>query len=475
MPSALVVVFGSRGDTEPLIALTTTLLATGTLHHVHLCLQGHHRHLVPNDSRITPHELPINPAATNNIFYWQNLRDTIVAYFTRDYDPIRSQRKSIAEMIARGGVPMLPFLNTIAQQETPDIIITTTLAGPIGSTLAEPLAVPIVLVNLQPNSPTTRYPSYMSGMQHALAAAKEIVERREEVASLRDTEYVQDLDNISSYDSQDDLHLPSLATLNSFRNSINLPQWNMDNVRAILHGTQPGAHVINSYSTQLVPKAPDWSPRTHLVPPMADDYIPNGWNAEEACPNLAAYLADGSKPFCISFGSMNVDGHSASVSHELLHALRAYGLDRVVLLKGAADLGAHCLSSWDSELRTWAEEHVFMCDEQPQYAWLLPKCSAILCHGGAGTTFAALRAGLPVAVSPVLCDQFLWGEIVKRRGLGAVVEPRLKEAKSERFQAAFELLFSSQVRERVAAFREVELDRESGCALAAEIIASVLQ
>ena len=32
------------------------------------------------------------------------------------------------------------------------------------------------------------------------------------------------------------------------------------------------------------------------------------------------------------------------------------------------------------------------------HSWLLPQCSAAIHHGGAGTTAAALRAGLPTLV-----------------------------------------------------------------------------
>jgi sterol 3beta-glucosyltransferase len=40
--------------------------------------------------------------------------------------------------------------------------------------------------------------------------------------------------------------------------------------------------------------------------------------------------------------------------------------------------------------------------------WLLRQCSAVVHHGGAGTAAAALRAGLPSVISPLLFDQHLW-------------------------------------------------------------------
>mmetsp|Transcript_47330 Transcript_47330/g.110476 ORF Transcript_47330/g.110476 Transcript_47330/m.110476 type:complete len:603 (+) Transcript_47330:239-2047(+) len=50
--------------------------------------------------------------------------------------------------------------------------------------------------------------------------------------------------------------------------------------------------------------------------------------------------------------------------------------------------------------------------------WLLPQVSAVVHHGGAGTTAAGLRAGKPTLVCPFFGDQFFWGEQVRRAGVG---------------------------------------------------------
>jgi sterol 3beta-glucosyltransferase len=39
-------------------------------------------------------------------------------------------------------------------------------------------------------------------------------------------------------------------------------------------------------------------------------------------------------------------------------------------------------------------------------------------HGGAGTTTAAARAGVPQVVLPYILDQFYWAHRVERLGLG---------------------------------------------------------
>ena len=53
------------------------------------------------------------------------------------------------------------------------------------------------------------------------------------------------------------------------------------------------------------------------------------------------------------------------------------------------------------------------------YAAALPNCRAFVHHGGAGTTNAGLRAGLPTLILWTLPDQAAWGARVKRLKVGA--------------------------------------------------------
>ena len=49
---------------------------------------------------------------------------------------------------------------------------------------------------------------------------------------------------------------------------------------------------------------------------------------------------------------------------------------------------------------------------------LFRHCSAVVHHGGSGTTAAAARAGLPQLVCPFMWDQFSWAQVVEWKGLG---------------------------------------------------------
>jgi UDP:flavonoid glycosyltransferase YjiC (YdhE family) len=54
---------------------------------------------------------------------------------------------------------------------------------------------------------------------------------------------------------------------------------------------------------------------------------------------------------------------------------------------------------------------------------LLPRCAAVVSHGGAGTMLAALGCGLPVLTIPQGADQYLNAEICAGRGVGRTLLP----------------------------------------------------
>jgi UDP:flavonoid glycosyltransferase YjiC (YdhE family) len=56
-------------------------------------------------------------------------------------------------------------------------------------------------------------------------------------------------------------------------------------------------------------------------------------------------------------------------------------------------------------------------------AELLPACSAVVHHGGAGTTFGSLAHGLPQVVVPQGADNFVHGAMLERAGVGRVLLP----------------------------------------------------
>ncbi|WP_420452191.1 glycosyltransferase [Ilumatobacter sp.] len=54
---------------------------------------------------------------------------------------------------------------------------------------------------------------------------------------------------------------------------------------------------------------------------------------------------------------------------------------------------------------------------------VLAEADLVVCHGGSGTTFGALAAGLPVVITPMFADQHANGAAVEAAGAGLTVTP----------------------------------------------------
>jgi sterol 3beta-glucosyltransferase len=74
------------------------------------------------------------------------------------------------------------------------------------------------------------------------------------------------------------------------------------------------------------------------------------------------------------------------------------------------------LSGWSTVTNESSNEILYL-DAVP-HQWLLPRCKIIIHHGGAGTTSAGLRAGIPNIVIPFTADQPFWGGRVHAVGAG---------------------------------------------------------
>jgi UDP:flavonoid glycosyltransferase YjiC (YdhE family) len=63
---------------------------------------------------------------------------------------------------------------------------------------------------------------------------------------------------------------------------------------------------------------------------------------------------------------------------------------------------------------------------------LLPRCSAVICHGGPGTTLSSLALGLPLLILPQGADQYLVGDLVRVSGTGLCLTPQHVNASTVR-------------------------------------------
>jgi UDP:flavonoid glycosyltransferase YjiC (YdhE family) len=154
------------------------------------------------------------------------------------------------------------------------------------------------------------------------------------------------------------------------------------------------------YSSSLVPSPGDW-PANFLVTGYWFLDRPAGWRPPL---ELEAFLAAGDPPVYVGFGSM-MPRDSGRLAETVVGALRGAGV-RGVLLSGWGGLGKRDTS-----------DDLFVVDNVP-HDWLFPQMAAVVHHGGAGTTGAGVRAGVPSLVLPFFADQPFWGRMVARAGAG---------------------------------------------------------
>ncbi|PYI32230.1 sterol 3-beta-glucosyltransferase [Aspergillus indologenus CBS 114.80] len=121
---------------------------------------------------------------------------------------------------------------------------------------------------------------------------------------------------------------------------------------------------------------------------------------------------DGKKIVYIGFGSIVVSDPSA-LTRTVVEAVQKADV-RCILSKGWSDrLGDP--SSAKAEIPLPPE--IFQIQAAP-HDWLFSQIDAAAHHGGAGTTGASLRAGVPTIIKPFFGDQFFFGTRVEDLGVG---------------------------------------------------------
>jgi len=104
--------------------------------------------------------------------------------------------------------------------------------------------------------------------------------------------------------------------------------------------------------------------------------------------------------------------------------------------------------------------------------WLLKRCSVVVHHCGVGTTGAALRSGAPSVPCPVMLDQPFFGSQLANLGVGTTPIPFPELTTDKLCQALRVALSSNKMKERAAAIAD-EIAKEEqvkGTKLAVEVI-----
>jgi UDP:flavonoid glycosyltransferase YjiC (YdhE family) len=212
---------------------------------------------------------------------------------------------------------------------------------------------------------------------------------------------------------------------------------------------------ILGVSPLVVPPPLDWGAhiRTtgywfHTAP---DDYAPS--------PALDAFLNSGDPPVYIGFGSMS-NRDPQGTTRLMIEALRKAGR-RGILHSGWAGLHAKDLPP-----------DVFLLDYAP-HDWLFPRMAAVVHHGGAGTTGAALRAGVPSLVVAHMGDQPYWGRRIHELGAGAAPIRRHALSAARLAESIRVMTRDSALQARAAALGE-RIRAEDGVGTAVHALGEVL-
>jgi sterol 3beta-glucosyltransferase len=191
---------------------------------------------------------------------------------------------------------------------------------------------------------------------------------------------------------------------------------------------RPRTPVLCAWSPSLIPPSADWPPHVFVT----------GWyffdsNQDYSPPEeLQKFLESGKSPVCISFGSM-VHRHHEKIDNMVRESLRRTNNRGIVL------------SGW-SQVKSSSSDQILYLDAVP-HDWLLPRCKMIIHHGGAGTTSAGLRAGIPNIVIPFTADQPFWARRVHVIGAGPHPIP-VKDLSIERLMRALHEASEDSCRER---------------------------
>jgi sterol 3beta-glucosyltransferase len=180
--------------------------------------------------------------------------------------------------------------------------------------------------------------------------------------------------------------------INAMRKELGLPQVNSAGLNSV--------PILNIFSQKVVPRPQDYPPQVietgYWILPPVEDYEPH--------PDLADFLHDEDLPVYIGFGSMPVKNKDELVQM-FGRALSRLGLR-----------GVYC-AGWSDMEGIEVPENIMLVKDVP-HEWLFPRCAMAFHHGGAGTTAASLRAGIPTVILPVLVDQPFWASRVVDLGVG---------------------------------------------------------
>ena len=407
---------GSRGDVQPYIALGKGLAKVGNV--VRLVTHQNFEMLVNS------HGLEFWPVEGNvqDIAQSTEMRQLLErGNFLAIMSQMAKEAQRGALHLAKGG---------LAACRGMDLVLAGIGGLFVGLALAEKLRLPFLQAYYIPFTPTQAYPSFLfpklpSWLGGSLNRLSHHLTRQIMWQAFRSADRLA---------RQKVLGLPAA------------PFWGPYNTDCAQHYP-----ILYGFSPSVIPPPSDWDNAIHVtgywfLDPAAD------WTPP---PALMEFLQAGPPPVYVGFGSMS--NRKPEETADLVLQALARTQQRAIMLSG-----------WGGLRKADLPDSVLMVDSIP-FSWLFPRVAAVVHHGGAGTTAAGLRAGVPSVVIPFFGDQPFWGRRIAELGVGPVPIPR-KRLTVERLAQAIQKAVTDQTMRQRAANLGAKIRAEDGIARAVAVV-----
>lgn len=242
--------------------------------------------------------------------------------------------------------------------------------------------------------------------------------------------------------------------IETFRRDVDLPP--LTGFDLLKTGDGRDIPVLHIFSNTVLPHPADWPPSAYTTGYCFLDRD-REW---EPPPELLSFLDGGPPPVYVGFGSMT-GRNPAELTRTVVKALELAGVRGIIA------------TGWGGLTSDDLPHSVFPLTNAP-HDWLFQRVAAVVHHGGAGTTAAALRAGKPSVVIPFFIDQPFWARRVYSLGAGPKPVPRKHLTTANLTTAILEALADTDIK-RTADRIGNSLRREDGVGNTVEVIEKIIE
>jgi sterol 3beta-glucosyltransferase len=211
---------------------------------------------------------------------------------------------------------------------------------------------------------------------------------------------------------------------------------------------------LMAYSAALSPDPGDWPFAAKITGAWFYDAEPH----LALAPEIESFLAAGPAIY-VGFGSMK--WHSEDAANAVFDAIAQWG-GRALITSGWGGLNPPAILPAN-----------IMFTGPVHHSLLFPRVSAVVHHGGAGTTAEGLRHGRPTLILPQFMDQYDWARRIEALRAGPMPLPMKKVSAGKLAERLHDLVDTEGYRTGAAAIA-AQMAREPGVAAAVAEIAKIL-